>query len=77
MTAQATLSPTPTLTSLRAELKEELVGRILPFWMQRAVDKRNGGYVGLIYEDGTVVHDAPKSSMRSNFVASRVARQRG
>ena len=63
MMAQATLSPTPTLTSLRAEMKEELVERILPFWMQRAIDGRNGGFVGLVYEDGTVFHDAPKGSI--------------
>jgi mannobiose 2-epimerase len=63
MTARATLSPTPTLTSLRAELEAELVERILPFWMQRTVDEQHGGYVGLIYEDGTVLADAPKSSI--------------
>jgi mannobiose 2-epimerase len=63
MTAEATLSSTPTLTSLRAELKQELVDRILPFWMDRAVDQRNGGFAGLVYEDGTVASDAPKGSI--------------
>ncbi len=63
MIAEAALSSTPTLTSLRAELKEELVDRILPYWMERTVDQRNGGFVGLVHEDGTVSSDAPKGSI--------------
>ncbi|MEO5814518.1 MAG: AGE family epimerase/isomerase [Gemmatimonadaceae bacterium] len=63
MNAEATLSATSMLTSLRTELKDELVERILPFWMERAVDQKNGGFVGLIYEDGTVLDDAPKGSI--------------
>ena len=63
MTTQATLPSTPTLASLRDDLKEELVSRILPYWMQRTVDVQNGGFVGLIYEDGVVSRDASKGSI--------------
>ena len=60
---EATLSSTPTLTSLRAELTQELVERILPYWMERAVDDRSGGFLGLVYDDGTAVNEAPKGSI--------------
>jgi mannobiose 2-epimerase len=63
MKAEATLSSMSTLASLRSELKEELVERILPYWMERVIDHQNGGFVGLIYEDGTVLSDAPKGSI--------------
>ena len=44
MTAEATLLASPTLASLRAELHDELVERILPYWMRQGVDERNGGF---------------------------------
>ncbi|MDB4891958.1 MAG: N-acyl-D-glucosamine 2-epimerase [Gemmatimonadetes bacterium] len=62
MTTPATISSTSTLALLRAELKEELVERILPYWM-RAVDEKNGGFVGLVYEDGVASSDASKGSI--------------
>ena len=63
MTAEATLASTPTLASLRNELKEELVERILPYWMREAIDERHGGFKGLILEDGLMAGDAPKGSI--------------
>ena len=54
MTADATLQ------SLRAEMRDELTQRILPFWMDEAWDRRRGGVVGLIAEDGTRDEAAPK-----------------
>ncbi|MEO8334942.1 MAG: AGE family epimerase/isomerase [bacterium] len=63
MTAPATLSSASILASLRTDLREELVDRILPYWMQQTVDERNGGFVGLVYEDGTAFSDAPKGSI--------------
>ncbi len=60
MNVEATLSPTSALTSLRAEVKDELVERLLPYWMGHAVDKEHGGFVGLVLPDGTVFRDASK-----------------
>ena len=53
----------PALCALRAELERELTQRILPFWMERAVDERHGGFVGLIPEDGVPRADAPKGGV--------------
>jgi mannobiose 2-epimerase len=60
MAAEATLSSLPTMAALRAELKRELVDRILPYWMHQAVDERSGGFAGLIHENGESERDAPK-----------------
>jgi len=49
-----------TLQTLRSEMRDELVSRILPFWMQQAADRRFGGVCGLISEDGVRDDDAPK-----------------
>jgi mannobiose 2-epimerase len=48
------------LRSLRDEMRAELTDRILPFWMNDAVDRRRGGVVGLVSEDGTRDENAPK-----------------
>ena len=48
------------LRDLRDAMREELVTRILPFWMGAASDGRHGGVIGLIDEDGTPHPDAPK-----------------
>src|SRR5436189_189972 len=48
------------LRDLKAEMHAELTGNILPFWMKVARDRRHGGVVGLIDEDGTPHPDAPK-----------------
>src|SRR4051812_25094972 len=51
------------LLPLRSEMHDELTQRILPFWMNEAADRRHGGVIGLISEDGTRVEDAPKGSI--------------
>ena len=57
-------APPAELRRLRAELERELTGRILPYWMTRAADERNGGYVGLITADDDARHeDAPKGAI--------------
>lgn len=48
------------LRTLQAEVRDELVARILPFWMNDAADVRRGGLVGLVAEDGARDEDAPK-----------------
>lgn len=51
------------LATLRAELQEELTQRILPYWMQRARDDRNGGFLGLVTAENLPRYDAPKGSI--------------
>lgn len=34
------------ILTLKRELREELTGNILPFWMKRAVDNQSGGFLG-------------------------------
>ncbi|MEO8561751.1 MAG: AGE family epimerase/isomerase [bacterium] len=51
------------LQTLRAEMRDELTQRILPFWMNEATDRRRGGVVGLVTEDGRRDDDAPKGSI--------------
>lgn len=48
------------LTTLRAELRRELTGRLLPYWVEHAIDAEHGGFVGQIAQDGRVVPEAPK-----------------
>jgi cellobiose epimerase len=51
------------LQALRAEMRDELVQRILPFWMDEAADRRRGGVVGFVAEDGRRDDEAPKGSI--------------
>ena len=51
------------LDLLRSELERELKERILPFWMTRVVDERNGGFLGYIEGDGVSRPDAPKGGV--------------
>ncbi len=43
------------------QVRDELEGNILPFWMNHAVDKENGGFFGLIDADLTAHRDAARS----------------
>ncbi|MFW5972564.1 MAG: AGE family epimerase/isomerase [Bacteroidota bacterium] len=51
------------LLQLRDELRAELTGNILPFWMTEAVDERYGGFAGWISNDGIVREEAPKGGI--------------
>jgi mannobiose 2-epimerase len=51
------------LRGLRDEMRTELTERILPFWMNAASDRRHGGVIGLIVEDGTTDPEAPKGAI--------------
>jgi mannobiose 2-epimerase len=51
------------LVALRDELRSELTARILPFWKDHVPDETSGGFIGLIDDDGTVHHDAPKGGI--------------
>ena len=43
------------LSSLRAEVEEELVAHLVPYWTERTVDNERGGFVGQI-DGANVVH---------------------
>lgn len=48
------------LETLKAEVKEELVSNILPFWMSKMIDSKNGGFFGRIDGSGHIYDDADK-----------------
>ena len=45
------------------QLREELMGNILPFWMTRMVDYANGGFYGALSNDLQIFNDVPRSSI--------------
>ncbi len=51
------------LLQLKQELKEELSHNILPFWMEKMVDKIHGGYYGQMTGKNQLVPDAPKGGI--------------
>lgn len=51
------------LLELKQELKEELTHNILPFWMEKMVDEKNGGFYGQITGKDQLVADAPKGGI--------------
>lgn len=51
------------LATLAAELRAELVGGILPYWLRRTVDARHGGFVGFVSADEVADPDAPKGAI--------------
>ena len=63
MSAVSAVSADDTLRDLRDAMRAELTANILPFWTDAARDRRHGGIVGLIDEDGTPHPDAPKGAV--------------
>ncbi|HEY5509121.1 MAG TPA: AGE family epimerase/isomerase [Paludibacter sp.] len=51
------------LLQLKQELKEELTHNILPFWMDKMTDDKNGGYYGQMTGRDQLVPDAPKGGI--------------
>jgi mannobiose 2-epimerase len=51
------------LATLRSEVKSELIGNILPFWIKKMADPGNGGFYGRIDGSGHIHHDADKGSV--------------
>ena len=49
--------------NLSKELREELEQNILPFWRNRMIDQRNGGFLGRIDGCGNPVPDAEKGAI--------------
>ena len=56
-------TPDDAVLAMRTAMERELVDRLLPFWMEIAVDDYRGGFVGAIEADGTLDLDAPKGSI--------------
>jgi mannobiose 2-epimerase len=48
------------LETLKAEVKDELVKNILPFWMTKMIDSADGGFYGRIDGNGSIQKDADK-----------------
>ncbi len=51
------------LTTLREDLATEATGHLLPYWINRTVDERHGGFVGRINGDNQVEEKAPKAAV--------------
>jgi mannobiose 2-epimerase len=49
-----------TIHALRDRMTEDLRKNILPFWLERAQDRENGGFYGEMLRDGTVIKNAGK-----------------
>jgi mannobiose 2-epimerase len=45
------------------ELKDELTGNILPFWIKHSIDPVNGGFYGAVTNDLQVQNDVPRSAI--------------
>jgi mannobiose 2-epimerase len=50
-------------TDFRRQLKEELTGNILPFWMNTSLDKVNGGFYGALTNDLEIHNEVPRSAI--------------
>ncbi len=57
------VQPTSQLSRLRSELHHELLHRMLPYWVENAVDEENGGFAGRIRQNGEWISDAPKGAV--------------
>lgn len=51
------------LSGLKMQLEKELTHTILPFWMQKMPDAKNGGFYGQINGNDQVIADAPKGGI--------------
>ena len=47
----------------RRQLKEELTGNILPFWINHSVDRLNGGFYGALTNDLEIHNEVPRSAI--------------
>jgi mannobiose 2-epimerase len=47
----------------RQQVRGEVMGNILPFWMAHVVDKAHGGFYGAVTHDLQVHHDVPRSAI--------------
>jgi mannobiose 2-epimerase len=50
-------------SQFQKELKDELTGNILPFWIKHSIDPVNGGFYGAVTNDLQVLNDVPRSAI--------------
>ncbi|MFW5868910.1 MAG: AGE family epimerase/isomerase, partial [Armatimonadota bacterium] len=48
------MRPSDDLAGLREFYREQLLGDIIPWWMEHAIDREHGGILTFIEDDGTV-----------------------
>ena len=59
----ASPAPISNEDKLQTQLKEELTGNILPFWMAHSIDKVNGGFYGALTNDLEIQNEVPRSAI--------------
>jgi mannobiose 2-epimerase len=47
----------------RQRMEQELLGNILPFWIEHTIDKEHGGFYGALTNDLRVLNDVPRSAV--------------
>ncbi|MDD2304886.1 MAG: AGE family epimerase/isomerase [Prolixibacteraceae bacterium] len=52
-----------TIQKLKTEVRDELIHNILPFWSEKMIDTKNGGFYGQIKGDGQLVPEADKGGI--------------
>ena len=62
------MNPSDTLLCLELGMRSELIGRILPFWAERVVDRERGGFFGYIGPDGKPDPDAPRGAVLNSRI---------
>jgi cellobiose epimerase len=50
-------------SEFQKELKAEVAGNLLPFWIRHAVDKERGGFYGAVTNNLQVLNDIPRSAI--------------
>ena len=48
---------------IKHEILSELTKNILPFWIEKMTDEKNGGFFGRINGENKLIADAPKGSV--------------
>jgi mannobiose 2-epimerase len=56
------------LELLKTEVKEELVSNILPFWMTKMIDSKDGGFLGRIDGYGRIQNEADKGCVLNSRI---------
>lgn len=51
------------MEQLARELLSELQNHILPYWLEKTVDEKNGGFLGQIDGNDDLIYDAPKGAI--------------
>ena len=52
-----------TLRSFSQSVENEVVDHILPYWMEKVIDRQNGGFYGEVSQDGTIIPEASKGGI--------------